>query len=92
MNDTERPVYASFTEPEPAAGSIVVEVRAAALTGVDIAIARRRHYIKMPDGPFVLGKDGVAQRGDGPARLLYRHGAGRTVRLDGRAHADRPAL
>jgi NADPH2:quinone reductase len=65
MNDGQRPVYGSFVEPEANGGSLVVEIRAAALTGFDRAVARRVHYFKMPDGPFVLGKEGVARRSDG---------------------------
>jgi len=65
MNDGTRPVYGSFPEPEASAGSVVVAVRAAALTGFDRAVARRLHYFQMPDGPFVLGKEGVARRDDG---------------------------
>jgi NADPH2:quinone reductase len=42
----------------------VVAVRAAALSGLDRAIARRLHYLKMPDGPFVVGREGVAIDGD----------------------------
>jgi NADPH2:quinone reductase len=42
----------------------VVEVRAAALSGLDRNIARRLHYLKMPDGPFVVGREGVARDGD----------------------------
>jgi len=69
MNDDQRPVYATFAEPEATDGLLVVTMRAAALTGFDRALARRVHYIKMPDGPFVLGKEGVAQRLDG--RRIY---------------------
>ena len=65
MHDARRPVYTSFVEPQANAASIVVAVRAAALTGLDRAVARRAHYFKMPDGPFVLGKEGVAQHRDG---------------------------
>src|SRR5580704_5832258 len=65
MNGGERPVYASFAEPEAADGSLVVAVRAAALTRLDKAIARRVHYFAMPDGPFVVGREGVARRSDG---------------------------
>ena len=65
MHDARRPVYTSFVEPQANAASIVVAVRAAALTGLDRAFARRAHYFKMPDGPFVLGKEGVAQHRDG---------------------------
>jgi NADPH:quinone reductase-like Zn-dependent oxidoreductase len=62
--DGERPVYGDFAEPQAADGARVVEVRAAALTGLDRNIARRLHYFKMPDGPFVLGREGVARDGD----------------------------
>jgi NADPH:quinone reductase-like Zn-dependent oxidoreductase len=46
----------------------VVDVRAAALSGLDRNIARRLHYLKMPDGPFVVGREGVARDGD---RRIY---------------------
>jgi NADPH:quinone reductase-like Zn-dependent oxidoreductase len=62
--DGERPVYSDFAEPQAADGARVVEVRAAALTGLDRNIARRLHYFKMPDGPFVVGREGVARDGD----------------------------
>ncbi len=65
MHDGRRPVYGSFVEPEAIAGSLVVGVRAAALTGLDKAVARRVHYLKMPEGPFVVGREGVARRSDG---------------------------
>jgi NADPH2:quinone reductase len=69
MQDGERPVYASFREPEAADGLLVVAVRAAALTGFDRAVARRIHYFTMPDGPFVVGKEGVGETRDG--RRIY---------------------
>jgi NADPH2:quinone reductase len=65
----ERPAYATYREPEAADGAIVVTMRAAALTGFDRAVARRIHYFKMPEGPFVLGKEGVALQADG--RRIY---------------------
>src|ERR1043166_7175564 len=64
MDGGERPTYGKFAEPQATAGAQVVEVRAAALSGLDRAIARRLHYLKMPDGPFVLGREGVAIDGD----------------------------
>jgi NADPH:quinone reductase-like Zn-dependent oxidoreductase len=69
MKDDQRPVYGSFAEPETIDGAIVVEVLAAALTGLDKVVARRVHYVTMPDGPFVLGREGVARRSDG--RRIY---------------------
>jgi NADPH2:quinone reductase len=65
MQNNERPAYASFREPEAADGSLVVAVRAAALTGFDRAVARRIHYFTMPDGPFVVGKEGMGETPDG---------------------------
>ena len=69
MKDDQRPVYDRFAEPEAIDGAVVVEVLAAALTGLDKAVARSVHYVKMPDGPFVLGREGVARRSDG--RRIY---------------------
>jgi NADPH:quinone reductase-like Zn-dependent oxidoreductase len=64
MDGGERPVYGEFAEPQATTGARVVEVRAAALSGLDRNIARRLHYLKMPDGPFVLGREGVARDRD----------------------------
>src|ERR1043166_7542409 len=69
MDGGERPIYGEFAEPQATAGAQVVEVRAAALSGLDRAIARRLHYLKMPDGPFVVGREGVARERDG--RRIY---------------------
>jgi NADPH:quinone reductase-like Zn-dependent oxidoreductase len=69
MDGGERPSYGEFAEPQAAAGARVVEVRAAALSGLDRAIAQRRHYLQMPDGPFVLGREGVARERGG--RRIY---------------------
>src|ERR1043166_5941477 len=44
-------------------------LRAAALGRLGRAIARRLHYLKMPDGPFVVGREGVARDRDG--RRIY---------------------
>jgi NADPH:quinone reductase-like Zn-dependent oxidoreductase len=68
MDGGERPVYGDFAEPQATAAARVVEVRAAALSGLDRNIARRLHYLKMPDGPFVVGREGVARDGD---RRIY---------------------
>jgi len=69
MDGGERPTYGEFAEPQATAGARVVEVRAAALSGLDRAIARRLHYLKMPDGPFVVGREGVAR--DGAKRIYF---------------------
>jgi NADPH2:quinone reductase len=69
MDREERPSYGEFAEPQAAAGACVVEICAAALTGLDRNIARRLHYFKMPDGPFVVGREGVAR--DGGKRIYF---------------------
>ena len=69
MKDDRRPVYDRFAEPQAIGGAVVVKILAAALTGLDKVVARRAHYVKMPDGPFVLGREGVARRSDG--RRIY---------------------
>jgi NADPH:quinone reductase-like Zn-dependent oxidoreductase len=69
MDGGERPVYGEFAEPRATAGARVVEMRAAALSGLDRNIARRLHYLKMPDGPFVVGREGVARESD--RRRIY---------------------
>jgi NADPH:quinone reductase-like Zn-dependent oxidoreductase len=69
MDGGPGPVYGSYAEPEPAPGLLVVEVCAAALSGLDTRVARRAHYFKMPDGPFVVGREGVARGSDG--RRIY---------------------
>ena len=69
MKDDQRPVYDRFAEPEAIDGAVVVKVLAAALTGLDKVVARRAHYVTMPEGPFVLGREGVARRSDG--RRIY---------------------
>lgn len=69
MDDGQAPVYGEFAEPQTAPGLLVVEVCAAALSGLDTRVARRFDYFKMPDGPFVVGREGVARRSDG--RRIY---------------------
>src|SRR5262249_47409883 len=69
MDGGVRPVYGDFAEPQETADARVVEVRAAALSGLDRNIAGRLHYLKMPDGPFVAGREGVARERDG--RRIY---------------------
>ncbi|WP_439686305.1 NADPH dependend quinone reductase [Cupriavidus oxalaticus] len=59
------PAYQEFPEPEAAAGQIVVDVKAAALTRLDMAIAEGRHYIKPPVEQFIVGREGVARLPDG---------------------------
>src|SRR5581483_4398809 len=71
MSDGVRPVYATFAEPEAASGFLVVEVRSAALSGFDQAVARGLHYFKLPAAPFVVGREGVGQPHGGGGRVYF---------------------
>ncbi len=59
------PAYQEFHEPVAAGGRVVVEVCAAALTRLDMAIAEGRHYIKPSEGQFIVGREGVGRLADG---------------------------
>ncbi|AEI83064.1 NADPH dependend quinone reductase (plasmid) [Cupriavidus necator N-1] len=63
------PAYQEFREPEAAGGQVVVDVSAAALTRLDMAIAEGRHYIKPPVEQFIVGREGVGRLADG--RRIY---------------------
>jgi NADPH2:quinone reductase len=54
------PEYDDFPEPHAAAGQEVVEVRAAGLNPVDVAISAGRFYGGAPELPSVAGREGVA--------------------------------
>jgi NADPH:quinone reductase-like Zn-dependent oxidoreductase len=64
-----KPVCESFDAPLARGDGIVVDVKAAALSRFDIAVASGRHYIKPPPGRFVLGREGVGRLADG--RRVY---------------------
>jgi NADPH2:quinone reductase len=53
------PVYGRFVAPEPAPGKVVVDVRAAGLNPVDIAIAAGSFPGMTPQYPSVPGHEGV---------------------------------
>jgi NADPH2:quinone reductase len=65
----DAPECASFPDPEPCDGAVVVDVLAAALTRFDVMVATGRHYFAAPPKPFVLGREGVARLEDG--RRVY---------------------
>jgi NADPH:quinone reductase-like Zn-dependent oxidoreductase len=60
ISGADKPVYLDFACPTPKCDGVVVEVRAAALTNLDIAVAERRHYFTPSDDKFILGREGVA--------------------------------
>jgi NADPH2:quinone reductase len=65
MTAGDAPAFAEFEEPAASSNLIVVDVLASALSRLDMVVAQRRHYIKPPDGPFVVGREGVGRRSDG---------------------------
>ncbi|EPY5523929.1 quinone oxidoreductase family protein [Klebsiella aerogenes] len=61
----EGPIWADFTEPQPAAGYTLIDVRAAAISHVVKGRASERHYSFDGTLPFVVGIDGVGMTSDG---------------------------
>jgi NADPH:quinone reductase-like Zn-dependent oxidoreductase len=62
------PRYGEFREPVAQDGGVVVQVRAAALTNLDVGIAEGRHYFKPDRYPAVVGREAVVL---GPSGRLY---------------------
>lgn len=61
----EGPIWADFTEPQPAAGYTLIDVRAAAISHVVKGRASGRHYSFDGTLPFVVGIDGVGMTSNG---------------------------
>jgi NADPH:quinone reductase-like Zn-dependent oxidoreductase len=59
------PVYGDFDEPSATSDGMVVAVRAAALTHLDVAVAERRHYLSPDAAAFIAGKEAVAETSSG---------------------------
>ncbi|MGR7895813.1 quinone oxidoreductase family protein [Klebsiella aerogenes] len=59
------PICADFSEPQPAAGYTLIDVRAAAISHVVKGRASGRHYSFDGTLPFVVGIDGVGMTSDG---------------------------
>ncbi|EPM0856911.1 quinone oxidoreductase family protein [Klebsiella aerogenes] len=59
------PIWADFSEPQPAAGYTMIDVRAAAISHVVKGRASGRHYSFDGTLPFVVGIDGVGMTSDG---------------------------
>jgi NADPH:quinone reductase-like Zn-dependent oxidoreductase len=63
------PRFGDFAEPEPAPGSVAVEMAAAALHHLDLHKATGTFYTGPPPLPSVVGTDGVGRLDDG--RRVY---------------------
>jgi NADPH:quinone reductase-like Zn-dependent oxidoreductase len=59
------PQVGEFEAPEPAPGALVVDVHAAGLNPVDLAVASGRFYGAVPPLPSVVGREGVGADGSG---------------------------
>lgn len=64
------PRYQSFPEPTPAAGELLIKVRAAGLHPIVKALASGSHYSAGGEVPMVAGIDAVGTRPDG-ARVFF---------------------
>jgi NADPH:quinone reductase-like Zn-dependent oxidoreductase len=63
------PRYATFPDPEPADGELLIKVRAAALSNLVKGQASGQHYSSGSQLPFIAGNDGVGTTPDG--RRVY---------------------
>lgn len=80
------PELGEVPEPEASGELVLLDVAAAAVNPIDVAVSAGRYFGGHPDVPYVPGAEGVARDGDG--RLLYVFGEGLGVRRDG-AFAER---
>ncbi len=69
LHEYGTPRFDRFQEPDAGAGQLVLDVEAAAVNPVDLAIATGEFYIKPPRLPCVVGTDGVGRLADG--RRVY---------------------
>jgi len=64
------PLYQSFPDPEPQAGEVLIQVRAAGLHPIVKALASGSHYAGTGQVPMVPGVDGVGTLPDG-SRVFF---------------------
>ena len=88
------PELAERPEPEAGVGRVVLDVVAAPLNPLDVAVANGRFYGGHPPLPYVPGCEAVAETEDG--RLVWAFGDGLGLERDGtlaeRAAVDRASL
>jgi NADPH:quinone reductase len=82
------PELADVPDPEPGEGEVVVEIVAAPLNPLDVAVASGRHYAGHPPLPYVPGSEGIARTGDG---LAWIFGSGVGLQRNGTL-AERAAV
>lgn len=67
-NFGEIPQYRNFTDPIPAAGETIIEIKASVLENFDKVTARGTHYSShslFPQFPAIVGKDGIGMTENG---------------------------
>jgi NADPH:quinone reductase len=75
------PELGDVPEPEPSEARSVVEIVAAGLNPLDIAVAAGRYFAGHPEPPYVPGAEAVVRLDGG--RLAYLYGDGLGVRRNG---------
>jgi NADPH2:quinone reductase len=80
------PEIGEVRDPQASGGRAVLEVVAAGLNPIDVAVGAGRYFAGHPEVPYVSGAEAVARGDDGG--LLYLNGDGLGVSRDG-AHAER---
>jgi NADPH:quinone reductase len=69
-------VFGQTAAPKPAAGEVLVELRAAGLNPIDVAVAAGRHYEGQPPLPYVPGCEGVGAVDADRLVYVFRGGIG----------------
>lgn len=64
-SELQTPSIGWFDAPMTRDGCELIDLRAAALTNLDVAVAQRQHYFANTPLPFVIGREGVAIAPDG---------------------------
>jgi NADPH2:quinone reductase len=77
----QAPTVGERPEPAPEPGGVVVEVIAAALNPLEIAVGSGRYFAGHPQPPYVPGAEAVGRTGDG--ELVWAFGDGLGLRRDG---------
>lgn len=75
------PELGEVPDPAPSGDHDVLEVVAASLNPIDVAVSAARYFGGHPEVPYVPGAEGVVR--DAGGRLLYVFGEGLGVRRDG---------